>query len=64
MDIREEVQLMGKKMKLKASEVWDSMSSEERVCHPRLQYLAEAFLLKNWEQLPEYVQNHLIILLS
>jgi len=44
-------------------EIWDSMSPEERICHPMLRYLSEELLLKGWDEMPESSQRHIIILL-
>lgn len=49
---------------MKAKELWDNMSPEERALNPILEHLSEKILLSDWNGLPEYVRNHLIILLS
>ena len=51
-------------VKMKTEELWNNMSPEERVLNPILEHLSEKILLSNWNSLPEYVRNHLIILLS
>ena len=49
-------------MKL-AKDIWDKMSPEERVCNDRLKNLSNKVLTTPWQDLPDHIQGHLIILM-
>ena len=44
-------------------DIWDSMSPRERRDCPFLQYLNRDILDKSWDELPQSVQDHIILLL-
>jgi len=44
-------------------DVWDSMSPEERVKYPTLKHLNKELLQKSWDELPQFVKDHIILLL-
>lgn len=58
------MEIINEVKRMKAKESWDSISPEERVCNSLLEHLSEKILLSNWDNLPEHIRNHLIILLS